>query len=59
MKFYKLKYNNRRILLCYCEFKNFEWYCTKNKGFIIIYINNNLSYKEKRKILHSVIRKIS
>ncbi|MBU3145529.1 hypothetical protein [Clostridium sp. CF012] len=59
MKFYKIKYNNRIIILGYSQYKSFEWYCTKIKGSTILCINNNSSSQDKRKILHSVIRKIS
>lgn len=58
MKFYKIRYKNKRILLGYCD-RNFEWYCTKIKGVIILCINNNLSLQDKSKILHNAIRAIS
>ena len=58
IKFYKLKYKTKRIFLYYCNYKNFEWYCTKAKGVTIIYMHNDYSLKDKSKILHRVIREL-
>jgi len=58
IKFYKIKYKNKRILLGYCDFENFKWNCVKIKGATILTISNNYSLEYKRKILHKVISEL-
>jgi len=57
--FYKLKYKTKNIFLGYCDYDNFEWCCEKIKGTTVLCINNKYSSKDKRKILHRVIREVS
>lgn len=59
IRFYKLRYNNKKILLGYCDYKMFDWFCTKIKGTTILCINSNSSLKYKRKLLHKAIHEIS
>ena len=54
-KYYKIKYNDKRLILGYCEYVNFEWCCVKINGCVILTINNKYSSKYKSKIIHKVL----
>lgn len=58
-KFYHIEYKNKKIIIGYCNYKKFGWYCSKLKGTITLFINNNYSPERKRKILHKVIREVT
>jgi len=58
IKFYELIHKNERILLGFCEYKDFTWHCAKVDGHIILTISNDYSLEQKRKILRKVISKV-
>lgn len=49
-----INYKGLRIIIK--EVSSFKYFITKYKGVLIIYLNRNLSNKEKSKILHRSIR---
>lgn len=57
IKFYKLKYKNKRILLGYCDYENFQWVGNINGKFIIC-ISKEYSKRLRSIILHKYIKKI-
>lgn len=52
---YKLRYKNKKIILRYCNYKNFSWYAIKKQGYVILFINSNHKQNLKSKILHKLI----
>lgn len=59
IRFFKLKHNNVNIILGYCNYKDFEYCCSKVNGSIILTINKNYKLECKRKIIHKVISDIN
>jgi hypothetical protein len=55
-KFYHFKYKGKKILLGYCNYKNFSWYAIGKKTYIIVCINNSYNKRVKSKLLHRAIK---
>jgi hypothetical protein len=56
IKYFKLRYNSKNVLLAYCNYKNFKWSLDTIDGTLFICINENYSRSIKSNILHKIIK---